>query len=124
RPMVITYRTSALTWAIGRRMLHVEHVGLPNLLAGRRLVPELLQEQATADRLGAAVLGQLDAPDHETRALQAAFEQIHLQLRQDASAQAAQVVLELATNGVPAALGVAADGQTADDGAAQHRTER
>jgi len=46
RPMVITYRTRALTWAIGRRLLHVAHVGLPNLLAGRALVPELLQDQA------------------------------------------------------------------------------
>ena len=96
RPMVITYRTRALTWAIGRRLLHVAHVGLPNLLAGRALVPELLQDRATGAYLGAAVLRYLEHPD-EVRALESKFGTIHRSLRNDADRSAAGALLELLT---------------------------
>ena len=94
RPMVITYRTRVLTWAIGRRLLHVAHVGLPNLLAGRALVPELLQDRATGAHLGAAVLRYLEHPE-EVPSLQAEFASIRQTLRNDADCSAATAVLEL-----------------------------
>ena len=94
RPMVITYRTLAVTWAIGRRLLHVSHVGLPNLLAGRALVPELLQERATGEHLGAAVLRYLEHPK-ELSALEEEFGSIHRTLRNNASRSAAAAVLGL-----------------------------
>ncbi len=94
RPMVITYRTHPLTWAIGRRMLHVEHVGLPNLLAGRRLVPELLQGEATAERLGAAVLAELEQPRRAAE-LAREFARIHRELRRGADRRAAQAIAGL-----------------------------
>lgn len=47
RPMVVVYRVSALSWLIGRLLVRVAHVALVNLLAGRRLVPELLQSALT-----------------------------------------------------------------------------
>ena len=95
RPMVITYRTRELTWQIGRRMLHVDHVGLPNLLAGRALVPELLQTHAVPERMGAEVLAMLEQPRRVAR-LQAEFSRIHAGLRNQASERAAEAVLELA----------------------------
>ena len=96
RPMVITYRTHALTWAIGRRLLHVPHVGLPNLLAARALVPELLQDRATGAHLGAAVLRYLEHPG-DVLALEAEFAFIHRTLRNDADHSAAGAVLEFVT---------------------------
>ena len=94
RPMVITYRTMRLTWVVGRRMLHVDHVGLPNLLAGRRLVPELLQDDATPERLGPPVLDRLDRPDRQRPVLEE-FDRIHRELRNDAFTKAADAVLEV-----------------------------
>jgi lipid-A-disaccharide synthase len=64
RPLVVVYRLSGLTYAVGRLLVKVEHISLVNLLAGRRLVPELLQSQATPARIAAEVhrlLGSADA---------------------------------------------------------------
>ena len=96
RPMVITYRTMRLTWMLGRAMLHVEHVGLPNLLAGARLVPELLQDDATPERLGSALLDRLDHPERQQAVLEE-FDRIHESLRNDAFDRAADAVLEVVT---------------------------
>lgn len=98
RPMVITYKTLPLTWFIGRRMLHVEHVGLPNLLAGEALVPELLQHQAVPERLGPALLKYLESPE-QVQMLLRRFDEIHASLKNDASARAAEAVLEVAGAG-------------------------
>lgn len=68
-PSVVAYRTSPLTWAVARRLLRVEHVSLPNLVLGRRAVPELLQERATPEALSAELLALLD-PAGPERAVQ------------------------------------------------------
>lgn len=94
RPMVITYRTARLTYHLAKAMVSVSHVGLPNLLGGRSLVPELLQDDATPERLGAAVLDWL-ARSPRRAALQAEFERIHGDLRRGADSRAAEAVLEL-----------------------------
>ncbi|ANJ66105.1 lipid-A-disaccharide synthase [Halothiobacillus diazotrophicus] len=54
-PMVITYRTNPLTYFIARHLVHIERVGLPNIMLGRNAVPELIQGAATADHLSDAV---------------------------------------------------------------------
>ncbi|HET9985274.1 MAG TPA: lipid-A-disaccharide synthase [Longimicrobiales bacterium] len=54
-PMVIAYRTSRSTYALARRLVRVEHIGLVNLVAGRRLMPELVQDAATPAALAAAL---------------------------------------------------------------------
>jgi len=54
-PMAVTYRVNPLTAMIARRMIKIPHVAMVNLLAGRRLVPELLQEDCTAEKLAATV---------------------------------------------------------------------
>ena len=61
-PMVIAYRISPLTAAIGRRVIRVKNIGLVNLIAGRTLAPELVQEDATAARLAAEVTAILADP--------------------------------------------------------------
>lgn len=61
-PMIIVYRVSNLTYYAGRHLIKVQHVGLPNLIAGRSIVPELLQQEATAQRIAAAALRCLREP--------------------------------------------------------------
>lgn len=54
-PMVIAYRMHPVTFAVARRLVRVDHIGLANLVAGERVVPELLQDEATAEALAAAL---------------------------------------------------------------------
>jgi lipid-A-disaccharide synthase len=95
RPMVVAYRVAPLTnWFLRRfGVFKAEHFALPNLLAARRLVPELFQDDVRPEVLGPAVLEQIDRPDRAE--LTAAFTAIHQQLRRDASARAADAILEL-----------------------------
>jgi lipid-A-disaccharide synthase len=91
-PMVIAYRQSPITWAIMRRLLYLPYVGLPNILAGEKLVPELLQDAATPAALSAALVDLLR--DGEARKRQIArFHDFHHLLRQDTAAKAADAVL-------------------------------
>jgi lipid-A-disaccharide synthase len=91
RPMVVAYRLAPLTYWILKRMVKSPYVSLPNLLAQRLLVPELLQDAATADALADTVLPLLDNGAEQT----AGFDEIHRTLRRDASNQAAEAVLSL-----------------------------
>ena len=59
RPMVVVYRLSPLSYRLGRRFVHVEHVAMVNLIAGRRIVPELIQEECTPGRIAAETLSLL-----------------------------------------------------------------
>jgi len=95
RPMVVAYRVAPLTGWLLREMklVKTDYFSQPNLLAGRRLVPEFFQEQVRPDTLGPAVLEQLERPDRAE--LVAAFTDIHRMLRRDASARAADAVMEL-----------------------------
>jgi lipid-A-disaccharide synthase len=61
-PMIIVYRVSRFTSQVGRQLIRVRHVGLPNLIAGRTIVPELLQEDARVDCLADAALALLQQP--------------------------------------------------------------
>ncbi|MCD9047032.1 lipid-A-disaccharide synthase [Luteimonas sp. MHLX1A] len=93
RPMVVGYRVSRSTAAIVRALglLKVDTYSLPNVLAGRPVVPELIQEDCTAERLSAAVLRFLQDPA-AAAALVPRFAEIHRSLRRDASARAADVI--------------------------------
>ena len=94
RPMVVAYRVAPMTAWIARRLVTVSHFALPNLLAGRELVPEFFQEAATVAHLGPAVLRWLDEAPARAR-LVAAFDALHAELRRDASRQAAEAIAEL-----------------------------
>ena len=95
RPMVMTYKVAPSTYRLGQalKLVKLEWFSLPNILAGEGLVPELIQEDASGEKLAAAVAGWLD--DEPRRAvLRARFDELHAELRCDAAARAAQAVAE------------------------------
>ncbi len=94
RPMVVAYRMASLTFKILKRLVKVGHVALPNLLAGREVAPEFLQDEATPQAMGAALLARL-GPTPERAETEAVFLELHQQLRRDADHTAADAVLQL-----------------------------
>lgn len=107
-PMVVGYRLSPLTALALRtfKLLQTDVYSLPNILAGRELVPELIQERCTAERLADALAPLLTEPSRRA-ALLPEFTRLHASLRGSGDAGAAAAVLELArrARGVTAGLG-------------------
>jgi lipid-A-disaccharide synthase len=97
RPMVVAYRLSAATVFVARRLALVKspYMALPNLLAGRPLVPEFFQDEVTPQALGSALLRELDDPAR-TATLVAEFRRMHVELRTSAAERAANAILECA----------------------------
>ena len=97
-PMVVAYRANALTAAIVRRLAKVRHASLLNLLSGEEIVPELLQENCTPDRLAAGLERLLGEPGY-AEAQRARFRPVLASLRPPGggapSAAAADAVLAL-----------------------------
>jgi len=92
RPMVITYRIPKITHFFVKRLFYLPYFGLPNVLAGRFIVPELMQDQATPDNLAQALKTWLD--DKEAReSLIAEFERMHVELRQNTAQRASEAVI-------------------------------
>jgi lipid-A-disaccharide synthase len=69
-PMVVGYRVSPLTYAIARRLVSVDHIALVNLVAGERLVPELIQGEVKAGRIAASVLPLLEEGPERSRQIE------------------------------------------------------
>ena len=94
RPMVAVYRFAALTYYLARwlRLVRVDFFSLPNLLAGRELVPEFLQSEVVPEKLGPAVEFWLNNPAQRAE-LAGEFSRLTALLRRDASEQSARVVL-------------------------------
>ena len=97
RPMVVCYRVAAASFWLGRvfRLIKTEFIALPNILAGKQLVPEFLQAKANVDTLTTAVQELLNN-DQARATLTLEFEAIHRQLACDASQQAASAIMDLA----------------------------
>ncbi len=91
-PMVVSYRLGSLSYQVVRRLLRTPYIALPNILAQRPLVPEVLQNEATPDRLATCLLEQLDRVaagadyQHSSRLL-------HESLRCNANLRAAEALL-------------------------------
>jgi len=92
RPMVIAYKMSPWSWRLMRGMRYLPWVGLPNILAGRYVVPEFLQDAATPENLAQA-LGNLLVDRQARAAITRVFAGIHRLLRQDTAQKAAAAVL-------------------------------
>ena len=92
RPMVIAYRMPAASYWIMRQMGSVSFVGLPNILAGEALVPELIQHEATPAKLAGALLELLDDRPRCER-LRDRFAAMHESLRRDTPRLAAEAIM-------------------------------
>jgi lipid-A-disaccharide synthase len=92
KPMVITYKMAEWTWRLMSRMRYQPWVGLPNIIAGEFIVPELLQHEATPENLAQAVLNALNDPVVAHR-LPERLGEIHRLLRRDTATRAAEAIL-------------------------------
>ena len=91
-PMVITYKMSGLTYWIAKRKQYLPYVGLPNILAGKFVVPEILQDDATPENLAQALLNLVNNK-HAVAELEQTFAVMHQTLRQDTAQKAAAAIL-------------------------------
>ncbi len=93
RPMVITYKLSKLSYWLMKGKSYLPYVGLPNILCGRFVVPELLQHDATPENLAQAMLNLLNDKDAVAE-LENVFTELHLTLRQDTAQKSAAAILQ------------------------------
>ncbi|WP_215396442.1 lipid-A-disaccharide synthase [Rheinheimera oceanensis] len=96
--MVVSYRANWLTYQLGKRLVKLSHFSLPNLLAGRGMVTELLQHQVTPQALVNAMVPLLSS---ERSALLQQYRVIHQSIKCNASVKAAEAILQVADNVVP-----------------------
>src|SRR5690606_11539376 len=94
-PMVVGYRVKPFTFWLAKRLVKTDYVWLPNLLAGRELVKELLQEECEPQALAEA-LRPLLANGKTSHVMHDTFRELHQQIRCNPDEQAADAVLELA----------------------------
>ncbi|WP_323084033.1 lipid-A-disaccharide synthase [Providencia alcalifaciens] len=93
-PMVVGYRMKPFTFWLAKRLVKTPYVSLPNLLAGKEIVKELLQEECQPQQLADQLLPLLEGGE-QVDALKETFLQLHQLIRCDADQQAADAVLDL-----------------------------
>lgn len=105
KPMVIAYRMSKFTFFLAKLLVKTPFAGLPNLLANKLLVPELIQDAVTPEAIAGFINDYLDHPE-KVAALQQVFTDLHQSLRAESAHNSAQIILEVvkggANNGVVA----------------------
>ncbi|KEI72072.1 lipid-A-disaccharide synthase [Endozoicomonas elysicola] len=94
KPLVVSYKMAPLSYAIISRMVKVKYVALPNLLADKALVPEILQDDATPENLRDAMKKAVEDRDYR-RSLQLSFTKVHQKLKQNASRLAFEAVMSV-----------------------------
>lgn len=94
KPMVIAYRMPWITHQLAKILVKTPYIGLPNLLADELLVPELIQQHANPDAIAKHISQYLES-EELVSALKTRFYNLHLSLRQDSAAAAAQAVLKV-----------------------------
>lgn len=92
RPMVITYKMPAFSWWLMKRKSYQPYCGLPNILCGRFVVPELLQKEATPENLSRALL-ELVGNKEAVAQIEETFLELHRTLRQNTAQKAASAIL-------------------------------
>jgi lipid-A-disaccharide synthase len=94
-PLIVVYRASQLNWRIFRPLINVPFVGMPNLIAGREIAPELLQDDLNPERLSKEIISFLSDPSRLTQARKDLAE-VRAKLGEaNASERAAQQILDL-----------------------------
>jgi len=106
KPMVVAYRLKPFSYWLAMQLLKVDNYSLPNLLVGKRVIPEIIQDEVTAESLSQAVLAYLDDPE-KVADLQQQFSEVHHALRQNASESAADAVLSVVERARSMGLGSA-----------------
>lgn len=91
-PMVVGYKMKAFTFWLAKKLIKTPYVSLPNILAGKAIVPELLQHNCTPENIANHVIPLLESDNTE---LKATFLSLHKQIRCNADEQAAQAVLDV-----------------------------
>ncbi len=97
-PMVVGYRMKSLTYFLAKHLVKTPYISLPNLLADEMLVPEMIQEDCTAEKLIeklAPYLGQDESAVQNRHVLIQRFTELHQKIQCDADKQAAQAVIDL-----------------------------
>lgn len=94
KPMVVAYKMAWLSFAIISRLVKSKFFSLPNLLADKSLVPEILQKQVTPEVLGNELLSYFEQPQ-KARGLRQTFYNMHVSLKRDASDRAADAIANL-----------------------------
>ena len=94
KPMAVFYRLAPITHLIASRIVDVPHVALPNLLAGKRLVAEAIQSEATEAAVESQILNYFSDPDAFEESLRQ-FDSLHRELRKGASEAASAAITEL-----------------------------
>ena len=97
-PCAIVYRTSALSYAIARRLVHIPHIGLLNIVAGREVAPEFVQDAFRPERVADALAPLFAADGAERRAMLAGLAEVRAEL---GTAGASERVAEMAAGMVP-----------------------
>ncbi len=92
-PMVIVYKMSPVSFRIGKILIGVENVGLPNIIAGRKVVPELLQDEATPERISGELLSMLGDRDRR-RGMEEEFKRIRALLGTGGAAKNAALAIQ------------------------------
>jgi len=92
RPMIITYRMPQMSWLLLKPMHYLPYVGLPNVLANKFIVPELLQKDATPEKLTEKMNAMLE-DTNSLKEIKQEFTEIHRSLKQNSAKKAAKVVL-------------------------------
>jgi lipid-A-disaccharide synthase len=95
-PMVVAYRMSPLSFQVAKRVVRVEHVGLVNLVAGERIVPELIQHEATPEALSDAIIHFVDPAHPARRRAVADLERVRARLAGPTDEPVADVVARIA----------------------------
>ena len=94
KPMVVSYIVAPLTYKILKKLVTQPYISLPNLLAGRELVPEFIQHEASPENMANALLARLEDSD-DMHQLHETFLFIHRQLKRNADEEAAAAIAEL-----------------------------
>ena len=94
KPMIVIYKMSSMSWKILKRMQYLPYVSLPNILLKKSFVPELLQKDATPEKITQKALEILkDAPYRKNLLVQ--FTKLHHQLKQNTSYRIKKIILKL-----------------------------